>query len=184
MPIISVLVAFLVFLCNSTVPDGVLPENANAVAQFNASGFQAPHAAVGRTRLLSRFGVPTAAWGTLVRVEPGGDAPSTQPYGLRKFQCHCTAIAAARGPLSATISLKGHWGLPPRNHARSLQCGGPWLGSPPRGSLSKRRVIWADISSPFNWGQCPVVDAQPQALAATYDSAFELERLTATLGAV
>ena len=92
MPIISVLVAFLVFLCNSTVPDGVLPENANAVAQFNASGFQAPHAAVGRTRLLSRFGVPTAAWGTLVRVEPGGDAPSTQPYCTGSVSSNATAL--------------------------------------------------------------------------------------------
>ena len=60
MQIINVLVTFLVFLCNSTVCDWILPENADAVDQCNVEGIWAAPGAEGSADSLSRFGVPTA----------------------------------------------------------------------------------------------------------------------------
>ena len=60
MQIINVLVTFLVFLCNSTVCDWVLRENADAVYQCNVEGILTPPGAKGSADSLSRFGVPAA----------------------------------------------------------------------------------------------------------------------------
>ena len=78
MQIMNVLVAFLVFLQDFAISDEVLPENVNAVAQFNALGssrcsWTRPPA------LLFWCTRRCCAWDTLVGVEPGGDAPITQP---------------------------------------------------------------------------------------------------------
>ena len=60
MQIINVLVTSLAILCNSTVCDLILPENANAVDQCNVEGIWTAPGAEGSADSLSRFGVPAA----------------------------------------------------------------------------------------------------------------------------
>ena len=60
MHIINVLVTSLALLCNSTVCDWILLENADAVDQCNVEGIWTAPGAEGSADSPSRFGVPAA----------------------------------------------------------------------------------------------------------------------------